>query len=488
MPLEYPEAVARLQENEERFDLFMNGDENADYVSRFGDTVPSIQKVIRGLRPNPKVVFAIGQSNIRTVPEQVGGDLSINPNVFAFNSQVAPSQNGDAFVVAQPGNNPFIGTSNANNLAWQFCKQLEQRTGCDVYLVLVAAGGHHIEALMNPTDLSNNGWSKYPGENDLFSFFMAQVAAAMPLVPGAPTTADYLIIHQGEANKEEQVEVYAHKMRTMLKRFENAGIIQRNKTEIIAGELLAGNNNGRYRERHLSALKRLQIGTRQDAFPRFKIARSRGLQAVTLNDDLHFSGEDLDAFASRYVDAAFTTQHTDELDPTIIDLSVDTGLGWATSSFSAQNNTTYERREPIYLEDTDFTIEDNAVLGWCYNAPSSREITLVGRKMFRVLREAQFLFEVEIRNDHPSAVGNFRVGAFEYDENLAYINPIATPTQTIASGTTSRFSLTIGSTAGSRANDADFSSNAVWFAPRFQINPAGVGAGLRWNIRAMRWM
>lgn len=435
----------------------------------------------------PLVVVAAGQSNMRSVPDQTGGDYSSNPRLFAWNSQAAPMSGGTAFIPMSLSSNPFIGTV-ANNLAFQFCKELQVRTGRLVYLILVALGGHHIEAFMNSVDLSNNGWATTPGEADLFTFLTAQIDDALPLVPGSPTSVDYFIWHQGEANKEDQVEVYANKMRTMLKRFENIGFIERNKTDIVAGELLAGNTNGRYRERHLSALKRLQIGTRQDAFPRFKIARSRGLQPVTLADDLHFSGEDVTAMGKRYVDAAFADQMPEEMDPTLIDLSVDTGLGWATSSFAAQNNTTYERREPIYLEDTEFTIEDNAVLGWCYNAPSSTDLTLVGRKMFRVLREAQFLYEIEIRNDHPSATGNFRVGAFEYDDNLAYIGNIATATQTVASGTTSRFSLTVGSTAGSRSNDADFTSNAVWFAPRFQISPGGTGAGLRWNIRAMRWL
>lgn len=435
----------------------------------------------------PLVVVACGQSNMRTVPDQTGGDYTSNPRLFAWNSQAAPMSNGTAFVPMALGSNPFIGTL-ANNLAFQFCKELQVRTGRLVYLILVALGGHHIEAFMNPVDLSNNGWSRTSGEAALFEFLTAQINEALPRVPGSPATVDYFIWHQGESNKEDQVEVYAHKMRTMLKRFETIGFVQRNKTDVIAGELLIGATNGRFRERHLSALQRLQIGTRQDAFPRFKIARSRALQPATLSDDLHFSGEDVTAMGKRYVDAAFQEQVQDEMDPTVIDLSVDTGLGWVTNSVAGQNQNTYERREPIYLADTPATIENNAVLGWCHVSPANTALTLAGRKMFRVPREAQLLIEVEVRNDHPSAAGTFRAGAYEYDAAKAYQTNIVTPTQTVAAGTTSRIAFKIGSSAGTRPNDVTFNSAAVWFAPTWQINPGGTGAGLRWNIRAMRWI
>lgn len=435
----------------------------------------------------PLVVVAAGQSNMRSVPGQTGGDYTSNPRLFVWDSQAAPMSGGTEFVAMTLGADPFIGTT-TNNLAFQFCKELQVRTGRLVYLILVALGGHHIEAFMNPVDLSNNGWTATPGEADLFTFLTTQLDEALPMVPGSPTSVDYFIWHQGEANKEDQVEVYAHKMRTMLKRFENIGFIERNKTDIVAGELLIGATNGRYRDRHLSALQRLQIGTRQDAFPRFKIARSRALQPVTLADDLHFSGEDLTAMGKRFVDAAFTEQTPEELDPTLIDLSVDTGLGWATVSAAAQNHSTYERREPIYLEDTPVTIEDNATLGWCYVSPLATALTLVGRKMFRVPREAQFLIEVEVRNDHPSATGTFRVGAYEYNDAKGYQTNIVAPMQTINAGTTARAAFTIGSSAGSRTNDVNFNSAAVWFAPTWQVNPGGAGAGLRWNIRAMRWL
>lgn len=435
----------------------------------------------------PLVVVAAGQSNMRSIPDQTGGDFTSNPRLFAWNSQVSPMSGGTAFVPMEIGEDPFIGTA-ANNLAFQFCKELQVRTGRLVYLILVAAGGHHIEAFMNATDLANNGWSQDPGDQDLFAFLTSEVATALESVPGEPTTIDYFIWHQGEANKEDQVEVYAHKMRTMLKRFENIGFIERNKTDVIAGELFDGDKNGRYRDRHAAALRRLQMGTYQDAFPRLKIANSHGLKAVTLIDDLHFSGEDVTAMGKRYVDAAFTEQPPEILDPTQCDLSVDGGLGWITGSGGATGQKSYWRRQPPYLNATPLTIEDNATLGWCYVAPRRASTRLYGRKMFMKSVEAQFLIEIDVHNQHPSAVTNYRLGIIEYDEDKVYLGLNLMTNQSVSAGGRQRFTATFGSAEGSRSNSRDYSNAAVWFAPLIQFNWDGTGAAARFNIRGMRWI
>lgn len=435
----------------------------------------------------PLVVLALGQSNMRSTPEQTGGDLTVNPSVFAWNSQVSPAANGTAWVVATPGQNPFIGTV-ANNLAFQFCKELQVSTGRQVYLILVAAGGHHIEAFMNSVDVANNGWSQTPGELDLFTFAMNQMNTSLPLVPGAPTSVDYMIWHQGEANREDQVEIYARKLRTILKRLELNGRIARNKTTVIAGELLVGATNGRFRVRHASSLKRLQMGTREDAFPRVKIASSVGLQPVSLIDDLHFSGEDLTALGKRYADAAFSEQAPAELDPVSCDLTVDGGLGWATNFVAAQTHTTYARREPVYLADTPLTIEDNDHLGWCYVAPDHTATNLPARKIYRVDPYAQFLMSIEARNDHPTADGSFSLAVYEYNKDMAYIGINVMTLQTIAPETTVRHSVAFGHSDNGRTNNRDFASGAKFFSPVWRFTPDGVGPAIRFNIPNPRWI
>lgn len=476
----------------------LDGEDAADLVEEIGTLQASIHAdaeqvaedadFVRSVVWPPLVVLALGQSNMRSVGALTGGDLTVNPNVLAWNSQAAPMANGSAWQVATPGSNPFIGSADANNLAFQFCKELQRRTGRQVYLILAALGSHHIEAFMNAADLTSNGWTQTPGEADLFTFAMTQMAAALPLVPGAPTSVDYLIWHQGEANKEEQAELYARKLRTVLKRFENNGRIVRNRTDVIAGELLVGANNGRFRDRHASALRRLQVGTREDAFPRFKIASSEGLQPTTLLDDLHVSGSDLDAFGRRYVDAAFMGQPLEVLDPTECDLSADGHLGWATNIGAAQAHTTYARREPVYLSSNTVTIEDSPTLGWCHVAPANAVTQLAGRKMFRIDPYAQFLITMRVHNPHPSATGNYGVAVLEYDEDKSYMGVNLMTAQTIAPGATANHLVRFGHADNGRSNHRSFSANARWFAPLIRFNPGGAGAAVRFVLPNMRWI
>ncbi|MBK4215813.1 hypothetical protein JJJ17_07745 [Paracoccus caeni] len=442
----------------------------------------------------PLVVLQLGQSNARTTGDQTGGDLRLNPRVFAWNSQVAPEKNGDAWLVAEPGQDPFIGNPAANNLGFQFCKATQVETGRLVYLLTVAAGGHHIESMMNPVDLANYGWSRTPGERDLYAFLMTQVATALPLIPGAPTSFDRLIVHQGEAQCQEQVELQAHKYRVMIKRFEFNGLVERNKTDIIFGELLVGATNGRYRVRHLNALRRLQAGTREDAFPRLKIARSTGLQPVTTNDDLHFSGEDLTALGRRYYDASVTMQEVPVLDPTICDLSVDGGLTWSTGLVPTTNfgdtpaQTTYDRREPVYLKDVRVEIEDNPTLGWCHRARANEVTHLCGRFIFKVDPYAQFLMSIEAKNDHPTTSSSFLLGVIEYDEDLVYIGQTLMTEQTMAAGEGATHFATFGHAANGRTNHRNFSANARFFAPLYRFNPSGSGASVKFNLPNPRWL
>ncbi len=41
------EAISRFKDNDERVDIFVNGDENASFTTTGGEEVPSIQKIIK---------------------------------------------------------------------------------------------------------------------------------------------------------------------------------------------------------------------------------------------------------------------------------------------------------------------------------------------------------------------------------------------------------------------------------------------------------
>lgn len=442
--------------------------------------------IARQVLQPPIVLLCMGQSNMRSVSSQNTGWIPAPKEAVKFwNSQAAPMADGTDWVTGQLGQNPFVGGASVNNLAYQAAHELHRRTGRQVYVILAALGGHRIESFMNSVDLANNGWAQTPGQADLFTFIMAQAALALPLVPGAPTSVDAILMQQGEANKEDQVEVYANKARVMLKRFENNGLTVRNKTDIVFGELLVGANNGRYRVRHLSALERLQMGTRQDAFPRFKIARSTGLQPVTLIDDLHFSGSDLVALGKRHIDAMFTEQPVKVMDPTQIDMGVDSGLGWATSNVASTNNNTYDRREPFYLADTPFPIEDNAEIGWCYVAPANTTVYVATRQLFQASNSALLTVDLELRNDHPSNSATFQVTAHQFNRNLEYFNTASNHDITVPPATTMNISVTVGKNG--LGADSGMSLLTRWFAVRFGSNPTGTGAAIKWNCFGMRW-
>lgn len=455
--------------------------EREDWL-RYGE---GLEDEILAILGKPLVVFAWGQSNMRGIESQVITPPTPNPLVFAWNSSI-PATNGTAFNVAKIGQFPFP-TNNANSPAYHFCDDLQRRTGRPVYLIVVAAGGHHIEAFMNPVDLDNNGWSKDPGDTDLYDFMVNQIDAALSKVPGGPSKIDYVIGHQGDANREDQVEVYAEKLRFFYKRLEARGVIDGRDCQIIMGELCDGADNGRYKDRHAAALRRLQMGTYEDSFPLLKVVQTHGLQPVAQNDELHFSPADITALGKRFSDAAFRHQEIDLLDPTTCDLSVDGGLGWNTNQVAAQTHVSYWRRQPIYLKDTPFTIENNGTMGWCYAMPANQSRGLFSRAMLAVPREAQFMIELDVLNPHPSASGNYRVGVVEYDSAKSYIGLNLGPNLSIAAGTRSQDFGTFGSAQGSRDNLRDFSASCRWFAPLIQFNWGGSGAGMRFNVLGMRW-
>lgn len=212
------------------------------------------------------------------------------------------------------------------------------------------------------------------------------------------------------------------------------------------------------------------------------------MQPVTLIDDLHVSGSDLDAFGKRYVDAVMMDQRPDEIDPVTADLSVDGGLGWATGIVAAQTHATYARREPVYLADTPLTIENNAALGWCYVAPQNTVVNLPARKIYRIDPYAQFLMSIEARNDHPTADGSYQLAVLEYDEAMAYLTLNVMTAQTIAPATTARFWATFGHSGNGRTNHRSFGANARYFSPIWRFNPSGTGSAVRFNLPNPRWV
>lgn len=91
-----------------------------------------------------KILIVItGASNSVGSPYSAGGDLTVNSNVKAWN--------GTEFVTATPGQAPFpAATPVRNNVAWNFCKKLQEMTGATVYFVLSGSPGTPISAWDQP--------------------------------------------------------------------------------------------------------------------------------------------------------------------------------------------------------------------------------------------------------------------------------------------------------------------------------------------------
>ena len=423
----------------------------------------------------PIVVYAAGQSNMRSTVNQTGGDLSVNQNVMFWNSQTSGQVNGNGWVVATPGQNPFASQNNINNLAFQFAKQLQVRTGRRVYVILVAVGGMNIEAFISPSDLTANGWTRSGTDEALDEFGSAQVDLALSQIPGSPTKFDYFIWHQGEANRSEQVEVYAKKMNVMLSRWETRGRLTRTGTQIIAGEIIETATTAQTKERHASALKRMQINVASEAWPRFKVVPSFSLRSTSPSDELHFAGTDLDALGGRYVDAAFTAQVPDDYDPLTCDKSVNAGLNWLTSHAVSGTGAYFPTRHPFPLSSPPTTIENNAALGWAHVAPANTAVSLVTRKTMMVQNQRNVRATLQLRNDHATDSATFQFAAHTFNTSGVWIASVSAAAITIPANTTQVVTATIGRTGA----DVSLDANVRWFAPRFVFNGGGTGAALK---------
>lgn len=126
-------------------------------------------------------VAASGQSNMFAGGTGGdGGDQTVNPRVFAWD----PISYG--WVVATLGQSPFDTVSSPvrNNIAFNFCKKMQEKHDCDVYLALSAKGSQPISEWAAPSGLQ---WLGLDG---------AASAAKNDL--GKP--ADYVLWFQGEAD------------------------------------------------------------------------------------------------------------------------------------------------------------------------------------------------------------------------------------------------------------------------------------------------
>lgn len=232
--------------------------------------------------PRPFVaVLAIGQSNMEgrfgpVDPAFTDVDERINVWSLAACRWIPAHLGKEPFYQAKGSRGP------ANNLAYVFSQTLAEDRGAIIRLVLLARGGVPIETFL-------------PGGDMAPDLLAPRGHAAQALRSLGKSAYDVLLVHQGEANFTdpdfEPAETYADKLRDLLARLTDAGLVNR-KTKIVMGEISAGYRGS---VEHAKALRMLS--------DHCAIARWSGVETVGLRDgtgNQHATGNGLQLLGERY--------------------------------------------------------------------------------------------------------------------------------------------------------------------------------------------
>ncbi len=240
-------------------------------------------------------VLAIGQSNMRSSPKSIGGDMTVPANLKVWGDGEA--EFGTGWRTARFGQYPLdmrlaVGEAWANSLALSFCRELSGTY--DPYLAVVAKGGHPIESFIVRTTREANRWPIPRRKTNLAPFlYQPQMGCAKALARIGKTRFNVVIFHQGTANREDSANLYARKMEGLIGDLQRAGLIGR-ATPIIAGTHASTVD---YYAVHRTGL--LLAASRD---PRIVVVEAGDLPLV---DEVHFTGAALVELGQRYA-AAFT--------------------------------------------------------------------------------------------------------------------------------------------------------------------------------------
>ncbi len=171
-------------------------------------------------------VLFIGQSNMRGGFGATSGDNSIAPGArFWNNSETAF---GSAYRAGQWGRYPLdrtddAGSSYSNHMALAFGRDVTDVSGGPVRSVVIAKGGHCIEAFIRAATRTANGWAIPSGQSNLAPYiYDADQGARLACPPDG--AFDVIIKHQGEANSVNSEAVYAEKEAALIADLEATGL------------------------------------------------------------------------------------------------------------------------------------------------------------------------------------------------------------------------------------------------------------------------
>lgn len=275
----------------------------SDYLGVTAGTGNDGFNSLQGLK-KPLVILAWGQSN--TAGNGTGGSLRLNPRVRIFDTDASVPVAGTLFNRAAFGVRPIDKTSSGqpvNNAIAHAASRLADELDVDVYVIMVARGGVSIEAFLTDAILTANSWSRgaWP---DLSGLVLDSLTAALPLVPGTPTTVDMVMSVHGEANRTDAPTVYADKYMALMTMLSDAGRIDKRNVRLVAGEI-STNAHTRYYENHKAALDDIDQRFGSVSLPGFVPVSSVGID-VNAGDETHFSGYGLVEYGRRLANAALS--------------------------------------------------------------------------------------------------------------------------------------------------------------------------------------
>lgn len=240
----------------------------------------------------PIVIGIAGQSNPLASLQATDGDKGIDQGTFAW--QGTTTTVGTAYAAYEFGTYPLNrGTSPnfANNMGLQAANLLKQATGRDVYVIQLAEGGRRIEPFIQPATRTANGWTNLGGA-DIAPFFYDQIEDAIAAVPGRTTLRlDQFIWQQGENNSDDTQAEYQAKLQALRNDMIAANLIDPNHGSFTIGGLVEDHP---YYNTHRAAAEAVEA-----AFD--DVVYVNSIHLADVGDDVHFTGDALDALAIRHV-------------------------------------------------------------------------------------------------------------------------------------------------------------------------------------------
>lgn len=367
----------------------------------------------------PFILYAGGQSNVKSAPSSTGGDQEPIDGVYFWNTDASSGNTaagfdqGTQFIPAEFGEPPLNitndgGATYANSIAFQAAKQIRMDTGRPVYVIQYALGGINIESFLDPATVAANGWDT--PDQDMHQFLYPGIRNAIDAVPGrAGTMLDAFFWIHGGANASDMVEVHAAKLNQLCQELRDGGLIDLQQHPIVAGEITTYGQR-QYRRRQVNSYRSSQF-----FLPTLRVVRT--MNAYT-TDGLHFTGRFMKEFGRRCVAALYTQPDLHDAQEEPIGVDVDDGLlSFTYSSVAESGNVREAPFRPIQSISDEIGIENHPQLGWCYTRQSGGG-AIVSRKVFPVPKSGCAVFEYEATS---AGTGGVAARVYQYDINGDFI-------------------------------------------------------------------